>query len=287
VDMTKAKRSGNWWLCEIDLPISKNTTDLTIDLTSKIINNGSQAVYIDDYRIHPAESSMVSYVYNQWDELSYILNNNNIYTFYEYDDVGRLTSTTTESFQRAYGNEGVVKLAEIDYNYGKGKSYSVPITSYSSGNSGLIYPSGVLVAEQGTDVSFTIQEHCNSNNLLSISIDNKVLNLSQSETILFDGTKVIVSGNKITLVNVLTQHTVVAQFTNYTGGVVECHLAQSTTGPCYDGSYDYRFYNTCGQLSDKIRVWNVADIPQDLRPLAPSNCTSLNSGGGCGTIIED
>ena len=230
---------------------------------------------------------MVSYVYNQWDELSYILDNNNIYTFYEYDDAGRLTSTTRESFQQVYGTGGVVKLAEVNYNYGKGKTYSVAITSNTSGNSGLLYPSGSLVVEQGSNVSLTVQEYCNNNNLLSISIDNKVLNLSQAETLLFDGTKVVVNGNRITLLNVLTQHTVTAQFSNYTGGVVECHLAQSTTGPCYDGSYDYRYYDACGQLGNKVRVWNVADIPADLRPYAPSNCTSLNTGGGCGTIIED
>ncbi len=58
--------------------------------------NDADLLYIDDLRIYPIESSMTSYVYNEWDELISILGANNMGTKFEYDAAGRLIKTFTE-----------------------------------------------------------------------------------------------------------------------------------------------------------------------------------------------
>lgn len=89
-------------------------------------NNSSNEVYIynrsttgifDDFRVYPVESSLTSYVYNEWDELTHILGANNMGTRYEYDEAGRLRRVFAE-VQDEGGKSGGFKLAkEINYNY--------------------------------------------------------------------------------------------------------------------------------------------------------------------------
>ncbi|WP_442845082.1 hypothetical protein [Leeuwenhoekiella sp. H156] len=89
-------------------------------------NSSSSEVYVynksatgifDDFRVYPVESSLTSYVYNEWDELTHILGANNMGTRYEYDEAGRLKRVFAE-VQDEGGKSGGFKLAkEINYNY--------------------------------------------------------------------------------------------------------------------------------------------------------------------------
>ncbi len=59
---------------------------------------GGQAVYFDDFRIHPYEASMESYVYDaETYQLDYILDDNNYFTKYVYDGNGQLISIQKET----------------------------------------------------------------------------------------------------------------------------------------------------------------------------------------------
>jgi len=71
----------------------------------------------DDFRIHPANSSMTSYVYNEWDELTYVLGSNNMGTQYEYDEAGRLYKTYTEVTKNGSTDGGFKLINETGYNY--------------------------------------------------------------------------------------------------------------------------------------------------------------------------
>jgi len=53
-------------------------------------------VYYDDLMIRPMASSISGYVYNEYDELSYIIGNNGLATKFEYDNAGRLIRTYVE-----------------------------------------------------------------------------------------------------------------------------------------------------------------------------------------------
>ena len=100
-------KSGTWTLLEADIPITQATSSLEIGCESS-----TSITYFDDFRVHPSNSSMTSYVYNSWNELTHILDNNNLYTEYEYDDMGRLTKIFQESFKNTR-----TLLTETKYHY--------------------------------------------------------------------------------------------------------------------------------------------------------------------------
>ncbi|WP_291286864.1 hypothetical protein [Flavobacterium sp.] len=82
--------AGNWQLktAYIQLPIAA----VNIDFCSL----DTSPVYFDDLTIRPISSTITGYVYNEWDELTYIIGNNGLSTKFEYDAGGRLIKTSTE-----------------------------------------------------------------------------------------------------------------------------------------------------------------------------------------------
>ena len=71
----------------------------------------SYNAYFDDFRIHPFNASMITYVYNQETmQLEAQMDENNFYTRYIYDDEGNLVKTNVETI------EGVRTVAETRSN---------------------------------------------------------------------------------------------------------------------------------------------------------------------------
>lgn len=81
-------RAGDWTLLNFYADIE---TDTPVNVAS-----ASGTVIVDDFRLHPISSTMNSYVYNEWDELTDILGPNNLATKYEYDAAGRLVRIYSE-----------------------------------------------------------------------------------------------------------------------------------------------------------------------------------------------
>ncbi|WP_420571717.1 hypothetical protein [Kordia sp.] len=104
--------AGDWVLMNHYITFSTNTANQFPYITS-----ASGNIYIDDYRVHPVSSSMMSYVYNEWDELSYILNENNLGTYYQYDKAGRLIRTSKEVIDSDPITGGFKKVSENNYHY--------------------------------------------------------------------------------------------------------------------------------------------------------------------------
>jgi hypothetical protein len=99
----------NWYLFEADIELTSDPSELEVWCEA---TNG--LTVFDDFRVHPLDAAMTSYVYNEWGELSHILDNNNLYTEYQYDGMGRLKEIFKESFQN-----GKTKTSEIRYHYAK------------------------------------------------------------------------------------------------------------------------------------------------------------------------
>ena len=91
------KQFGDWTLFNTKYEIISSTPVGNSKISFQLINNGSSTVYIDDFRIVPEHSSVKSYVYNNYDELVAILDNNNIATRYTYDMAGRLEYVLKET----------------------------------------------------------------------------------------------------------------------------------------------------------------------------------------------
>ncbi len=102
--------SGNWVMLNkiVDIPASTTTVYVT--------SASGNSIYFDDFRLHPIVSSMTSYVYNEWDELSYILDSNNLGTHFKYDEAGRLEETYNEIIDDEENNiTGGFKRASKNY----------------------------------------------------------------------------------------------------------------------------------------------------------------------------
>lgn len=104
---------GNWVLLTHYEDLQANQ-EYTIGIRS-----ASGTLYADDFRLHPIASSMTSYVYNEWDELSYMMGTNGLSTHYIYDDAGRLIETQVEvpDTTPGDGNGGFKTVKKHSYNY--------------------------------------------------------------------------------------------------------------------------------------------------------------------------
>ncbi|TRX59608.1 hypothetical protein FNH22_10710 [Fulvivirga sp. M361] len=127
------QQSGDWYMLKATLPAVPANSSIEVACAA----NG-QVTYFDDFRAHPVDATMTSYVYNEWGELSYILDANNIYTKYEYDAMGRLIKTYRESFDYAE-----TLTSHIVYKYNPPKANLIAQlallqTSYREGIQGML-----------------------------------------------------------------------------------------------------------------------------------------------------
>lgn len=106
--ISEDRKAGDWYLVEWNFVKS---TGEYIELEAA--NSVATSAYLDDLRIHPIDATMTSYAYNEWGELSDILDANNLFTHYKYDPMGRLKSVTRETF-----SHGAVKTSESVIFYG-------------------------------------------------------------------------------------------------------------------------------------------------------------------------
>jgi hypothetical protein len=102
------RKAGNWYLLEIMTPAPGE------DMIEVWCSNPGVSAQFDDFRVAPLASSVSAFVYNQFDQLSYILDNNNLFTHFKYDSHGRLIETVKETFQHQ-----VMKVSENVYHNGR------------------------------------------------------------------------------------------------------------------------------------------------------------------------
>ena len=81
------------------------------------INTSNETVYYDDFRCHPIESTMNSYVYDHWNELWYILGPNNMGAKYEYNAAGELIKTFDEVPENSSNKGGFILSSEHKKSY--------------------------------------------------------------------------------------------------------------------------------------------------------------------------
>ncbi|MEO0554166.1 MAG: hypothetical protein AAF149_13245 [Bacteroidota bacterium] len=109
-----AKSSGDWYLVNREFTYTGGCA-----VRIEGYNDGSGTIYWDDIRLHPINATMTSYVYNEWGELEYILDVNNIYTKYEYNAMGQLKAVWRETFTNDNdgASDGKVQLSSTRIHY--------------------------------------------------------------------------------------------------------------------------------------------------------------------------
>jgi hypothetical protein len=107
--------SGNW---KLNNYIINATSSVDIYVSGSSSSNPS---FVDDFRMHPIASNMNTYVYDgNTDELTYILDANNLATEFRYDKAGRLCRTYKEVVDSNGGIGGFKLVKEYRYNYKDG-----------------------------------------------------------------------------------------------------------------------------------------------------------------------
>jgi YD repeat-containing protein len=110
---TTTKMAKGWYLLELSIPAAQVTGDLKI----YCYNMASTPVYFDDFRFQPTAAVTTAYVYdNLTGELTHILDNNNLFTRYQYDAIGRLVRV----YKEVLGKTTVPVVKALNYRYAKG-----------------------------------------------------------------------------------------------------------------------------------------------------------------------
>jgi hypothetical protein len=107
------RKAGIWNLIEASVTVPQRLPNDLVELEISLANEGQSTAWIDDLRIHPFNSHLQTYVYDKWGQVSFILNSNNMFTRYCYDEMGRLTRIKQERFKL-----GSVTLSETAYHFG-------------------------------------------------------------------------------------------------------------------------------------------------------------------------
>jgi hypothetical protein len=127
------KTAAGWYLINMRVPaaaIASSNSTLTIGCKNV---GGKGSLNFDDIRFQPLNSTATSYVYDNFSgELTYILDNNNIYTKYQYDAAGRLIKT----YREVLGKETIPLINETTYNYGTMFKGNAELSSYFSKDCG-------------------------------------------------------------------------------------------------------------------------------------------------------
>ncbi|MBL7839199.1 MAG: hypothetical protein JNJ75_03570 [Cyclobacteriaceae bacterium] len=115
-----SKKIGNWYRLDYEFKTPTSTiTSFEVGVTS---TNGD--VLFDDFRFQPSDATMTCYVYDPLDFFfspsattfmtsEYVLDNNNLFTKYEYNHLGRLSKTYVESMRLK--SVKLVSESKVDY----------------------------------------------------------------------------------------------------------------------------------------------------------------------------
>ena len=109
-------KAGEWYMIRlpIDLTLSSLANCIKIDIGTWVPSIAGNT-YFDDFRFAPVEAAVTSYVYDQkTDRVTYVLDQEHLYTQYEYDQAGRLTRVYRETTDNPTGKRLV---SESEYHY--------------------------------------------------------------------------------------------------------------------------------------------------------------------------
>jgi YD repeat-containing protein len=262
-------KAGDWYLCEGTINVLDSWDRLLLWCEAS-----ANSTYFDDFRFFPLTSSVVSYVYNAYGELSHILDANNLFTEYRYDAMGRLIETWRESFDGKVST-GTSLVSKVNYHFAE--PFYIDIQSSRIGTVGSIEPSGVQQVQQGGDIEFRAVETCPVPRFVTMYVDGIPLTNGSAVT-LIDGTMVEVEQAVVRLKNVQSSHEVKAEFMgNVVPGQVVCKSVTNGSQICYTGGYEYAFNDACGQLGGWRTASSASDVPASLQPyIRTTDCCSLN-----------
>ena len=113
------KKAGAWYLLSLLITVPASANGQTIEFGCA--NDGTTAANFDDFRVAPLTSTFTSRVYDpRSNRLLYSLDNDNLFTHYEYTPTGRLKRVYQETLDGTGSGSVAEKLVkEYDFNYAR------------------------------------------------------------------------------------------------------------------------------------------------------------------------
>ncbi|MEM1323197.1 MAG: hypothetical protein AAGG75_23225 [Bacteroidota bacterium] len=109
------RKAGNWHQLNLDIEIPDGFDNHYLEVGVRNENSTAYELYFDDFRFYPMDAPFQAYVYDQLTgELTHVLDGNNMFTEYEYNDKGQLIRTYVETTENPKGKRLVT---ESDYHY--------------------------------------------------------------------------------------------------------------------------------------------------------------------------
>ncbi|MEM1323738.1 MAG: hypothetical protein AAGG75_25985 [Bacteroidota bacterium] len=109
------RKAGNWHQLNLDIEIPSGYNNHYLVVGVRNDNSTAYELYFDDFRFYPSDAPFKAYVYDkETDELTFILDENNMFTQFEYNDKGQLIRTYIETTENPKGKR---LQTEHDYHY--------------------------------------------------------------------------------------------------------------------------------------------------------------------------
>lgn len=118
-DMELAQSCGEWSLYEVELdgsdlagvsPPGIEPSRIRFEMSCTSWTSSGPTIYIDDVRVQPVKSEMVTYVYDNHQRLVANFDSQHFALIYQYNEEGKLIRKLKET------SEGIVTLSETQYN---------------------------------------------------------------------------------------------------------------------------------------------------------------------------
>jgi hypothetical protein len=111
------KKAGDWYLLNLLVTLPDNANGQLVEFGC--VNEGSAPGNFDDFRVAPLTAVVTSKVYDpRTNKLLYGLDNDNLFTHYEYNSTGRLRRVYQEALDGTGGGATAEKLVkEYEFNY--------------------------------------------------------------------------------------------------------------------------------------------------------------------------
>jgi YD repeat-containing protein len=119
-------------LLDLYFDVPASSTGQLLQVGCENASSSNSVIYFDDFRFHPVDAPVTSYVYDSrtW-QLTHVLNQDNLYTAYEYDAAGKLIRVYKEVLTKAGSAANAERklIKESQYNYARNATFTVEATA--------------------------------------------------------------------------------------------------------------------------------------------------------------
>ncbi len=111
------KQAGEWYLVTLLVDVPTSGQQLTVGCRAGA--GATDAIFVDDFRFQPLLSPTTAYVYDPTTaQLTYVLDNDNLFTHYEYDAAGKVARISKEVLTPAGSTQSAERrVKEYSYNF--------------------------------------------------------------------------------------------------------------------------------------------------------------------------